>query len=89
VRVAPALEPFVKKRYEISMRLTIYVIDGRTFEIAAVSGGYLVQKAVPASWFVEPDQHAVEIKGVLLGLLDKNLGPTLRKLGLPGSGTAV
>jgi hypothetical protein len=64
------------------VQVTIYVIDGRTFEVAAVSGVHAVQQPVPDSWFVAPKQHAVEIKAVVEDLLDKNLEPALRKLGL-------
>jgi hypothetical protein len=68
--------------HDLSVQMAIYIIDGRTFEVAAVSGAYLVQRGVSDSWFVAPKQHADEINDVLVRMLDKNLEPELRKLGL-------
>jgi hypothetical protein len=80
-QVAPAIQLLKAQGHDLSVRMAIYVIDGRTFEVAAASGAYLVQRGVPDAWFVAPKQHADEIKDVVVRLLDKNLEPELRKLG--------
>jgi hypothetical protein len=80
-QVAPAVQMLTSQGRELSVRLNIYVIDGRTFEVAAASRANLVQR-VPEAWFVSPRQHAEAIRGTLQSLLDQNLESALRKLGL-------
>lgn len=80
--VVPAIQLLATQPHDLSINLTIYIIDGRTFEIAAISRADLIQKGVPSSWFVAPRQHVDEIKNVLVNLVDTNLEPALRKLGL-------
>lgn len=67
---------------DLSIQLSIYIIDGRTFEVAAAQHVSVVQRSVSVSWFQEPMQHGDEMKAVLGTLLDKNLEPALRQLGL-------
>jgi hypothetical protein len=81
-QVAPAIQLFAAQGHDLSMQMTIYVIDGRIFEIAAVSRAILVRRRVPDPWFVAPKQHTDEIGDAVIDLLDKNLGPALQKLGL-------
>ncbi|MGB8274472.1 MAG: hypothetical protein WCF16_04280 [Alphaproteobacteria bacterium] len=80
-QTAPVVQMLVDQAHFLSVQLTIYVIDGRTFEIAAVSGTFPVE-GVPDPWFFDPMQHADEIRNAVVELLDINLEPTLRKLGL-------
>jgi hypothetical protein len=83
-QVAPIMQMLKAQGHDLSLQLSIYVIDGRTFQIAAASHASLVQKAIPDSWFVAPRQHFDEIKNALVNLLDNNLEPSLQKLGLTG-----
>jgi hypothetical protein len=81
-QVAPALQMLKAQGHDLSMLLNIFVIDSRTFEIAAASRTNLVQKGVADSWFVAPRQHTDAIKDTLMNLVDRDLEPSLRKLGL-------
>jgi hypothetical protein len=81
-RVAPAIQLFAAQGHNLGMQLTIYVIDGRTFEVAAVFRADGVRLGVPDAWFVSPKQHAADIKDAVVELLDQNLEPALRKVGL-------
>lgn len=67
---------------DLAIVLSIYVVDGRTFEIAAARNVTLVQQRVSASWFNEPRQHVAEMKDALVILLDTNLWSSLQQLGL-------
>jgi hypothetical protein len=81
-QVAPAFQLLAAQGHDLSVQMSIYVVDGRTFEVAAASHDNLVRKGVPDSWFVAPRQHANEIKEFVARLLDEKLEPALRKLGL-------
>ncbi|HEV2678172.1 MAG TPA: hypothetical protein VGV37_26835 [Aliidongia sp.] len=81
-QVAPALRLLAAQGHDLSIRMNIYIIDGKTFEVSAAATSELVQKGVPDSWFVAPRQHSDEIRGAVVTLLDKNLAPALRKLRL-------
>lgn len=66
---------------DLSIEVSLYVIDGRTFEMAAAARKHPVLKGVP-EWFVAPRQHADDIKAAVVALLDQNLEPALREIGL-------
>jgi hypothetical protein len=77
---APILTGIAPKRYGMSVRLSLYVVDGRTYEVAAATYNYLMEP-MPAEWFTDPNRHAPEIKTMALRLIDNNLEPGLRRLG--------
>jgi hypothetical protein len=81
-QVAPAFQMLASQGHNVGIEARIYVVDGRTFEVAAVTSASGMQRGVPDSWFAAPRQHAEEIKNVVVTLLDQNLGPALQKLGL-------
>jgi hypothetical protein len=78
----PAIQMFSAQGHNLGVPLAIYVIDGRTFEVVGVARASAVRRGVPEPWFVAPRQHAAEIKDAVVELLDQNLEPALRKLGL-------
>jgi hypothetical protein len=78
----PAIQIFAAQGHNLGVPLTIYVIDGRSFEVVGVARTNAVRRGVPDAWFVAPRQHVAEIKDAVVELLDQNLEPALRKLGL-------
>lgn len=66
----------------LAIQLSIYVIDGRTFEVMAAKYSTAAEQNVPVSWFLAPRQHVEEIRRAVVILLDSDIEPALRKVGL-------
>lgn len=66
----------------VSVQISIYVIDGRTFEVAAAAHTTAVEKGVPLAWFQAPEQNADAIKSIVVKLLDQDVERMLRQVGL-------